>query len=531
MTEPNADVQPLDGLIDGYLNGRLDEAGTRELESRLLSNAEARRSFVRYVRLHTDLLFELRARAASDRVMDLIASDVPDAEPMASAAGAGRNSDRKRPIRRLVSFATGASILALAVLGSLKIFGERPSNEGETLAWLVNAQNCTWTDGVPPAELRAGRSLRIDRGLAEVRFRCGTSVVIEGPAHLDLISSRTISLRHGKLTARVPTEAIGFEVISPQGKIIDLGTEFGMSVGDNGVTDVYVFRGKVEAEPAGAEKSAKVSLSDRQAARIESGQVTTTNPDPARFVRAIVPAPASVVERRKHLTFDRGIDGSIRDRIGVGTGLTHRLPGTGELLAVNDEYLRLDTSKSRLELTATRSDLNTQYRLRGGEYLGVRLSDLGFTGHEDFEVSAVFPETPALDFIGQFGLYAGARSDQAIRGGVLKLKKEGAEVYTQFLVNNADGKDSDLYEVGLLSPGNDLRLTLRRISGKYTLSVENLSTGGASTLAIRHPDYLDLQPELYVGLFAAEPRSDVGRKLVVKEFQAAVWVAAPAADR
>jgi len=53
----------------------------------------------------------------------------------------------------------------------------------------------------------------------------------------------------------------------------------------------------------------------------------------------------------------------------------------------------------------------------------------------------VFPETPVLKFIGQFGLYAGARSNRAIRGGVLKLWKEGAEAYTQFLVNNPDGND------------------------------------------------------------------------------------------
>src|SRR5262249_61166923 len=101
----------------------------------------------------------------------------------------------------------------------------------------------------------------------------------------------------------------------------------------------------------------------------------------------------------------------------------------------------------------------------------------------------------------------------------------------QVLATNPDGKDADLYEGGLLRPGPDLRLTLRRAAGQYTLTVENLTAGGASTLAIRHPDYLDPERDLYVGLFAAEPRSDVGWKLVVKEFQATVWVAAPVADR
>lgn len=56
--------------------------------------------------------------------------------------------------------------------------------------------------------------------------------------------------------------------------------------------------------------------------------------------------------------------------------------------------------------------------------------------------------------------------------------------------------------------------------------MEDLTAGGASTLAIRHPDDLDPEADLYVGLFAAEPRSDVGRKLVVSELRATVWVPA-----
>src|SRR5262249_2542343 len=150
-------------------------------------------------------------------------------------------------------------------------------------------QNCTWTDGEPPGDLRPGRSVRVDRGLAELRFRCGTRMVIEGPAHIDLVSARSVRLQSGRLTARVPAEAIGFEVLSPQGKVIDLGTEFGVSVNANGVTDVYVFAGQVEAYPSDDSRAGKVSLTERQAARISAGQVTATDTDPRRFVRAIGP--------------------------------------------------------------------------------------------------------------------------------------------------------------------------------------------------------------------------------------------------
>src|SRR5207247_2439323 len=105
------------------------------------------------------------------------------------------------------------------------------------------------------------------------------------------------------------------------------GTEFGVSVGDNGVTDVYVFEGQVEAFSSADPRAAGVSLAERQAARIAAGQVTTTDPEPGRFVRAIV-APPVVAPRRINLTFDRPATGGLRDRSGTGTGLTHRLPGT-----------------------------------------------------------------------------------------------------------------------------------------------------------------------------------------------------------
>src|SRR6516225_6694482 len=72
----------LQELIDDYLNGLLDEARTRELEERLRADADARRYFVRYARLHTDLHLEARTRQASERALNLI-----DRMERAAAAG------------------------------------------------------------------------------------------------------------------------------------------------------------------------------------------------------------------------------------------------------------------------------------------------------------------------------------------------------------------------------------------------------------------------------------------------------------
>jgi hypothetical protein len=266
-----------------------------------------------------------------------------------------------------------------------------------------------------------------------------------------------------------------------------------------------------------------VSLLEHQAARMAAGQVTV-QPNRAaaagEFVRAIVP-PAVTVPRTLQLRFDRAVPGTIRDARGVGTGLSCRLPGTGTELGERDPNLRLDPAKSQLELTTTNSDLNTQYKLHHGEYLGVRLSELGFTGREDFAATVTMPSIPGLDMVGQFGLYAAAASDDSIRGGLIISKEPGQ--YAQFLVSNQQGSDNDPYKVGLLSTGTDLRFTLRRTSGKYSLSVENLTKGGTSTLTIPHPEFLDARPDLFVGLFGANTQSDLRKTLVIKDFQVTVW--------
>src|SRR5262249_42138579 len=154
---------------------------------------------------------------------------------------------------------------------------------------------------------------------------------------------------------------------------IDLGTEFGISVLDEGATDVYVFEGKVVARPTenGQAEVGAVSLIQNQAARMVAGQVTLQPRELAvgadQFVRAIIPPPV-ILPRTLRLAFDRALPGSIRDQNGLGTGLTQRLVGTGRALTENDPNLRLDIAKAQLELTTTNSDLNTGYQLHHGEY-------------------------------------------------------------------------------------------------------------------------------------------------------------------
>lgn len=526
MNEPEPIPDHMRDLIDDYLHGLLDEVGMDELAEGLRADSSAREFFVRYARLHTDLHIEMRARDAGERVLnhiDQIAKPLPGL-PSSPASLAWFTSRRGLAWKVLALAASLLLVLTAAWwLVDVVPFGVQPRNP-QAIAWLVNAQNCLWSDGEPAGNMQGGKVLTIEQGLAEIRFLSGAIVVLEGPASLELVSAGSARLLRGRLTARVPEIAHGFQIFSPRGRIVDLGTEFGIAVAADGTTDVYVFRGKVEAHPTkGDSPGQPVNLQEKQAASIGDAGVSLkeAQPQASQFVREITLPPIQT-ERKFVLDFQAPVQGTLHDAAGFGTGLTHRLPGTGRDLQAHDSNLRLDTKKGLLELTTTNSDINNQYQLHHGEYVGIQLSDLGFTGTEDFEVTVTIPEIPALEVYGQFGLFAGTSSDHNIRGGMLNSRRTETGLNTQFLVNNGDGLDSDLCKVGLLSPGADLRLTLRRIGGKYSLTVENLTTGSASTLTIRHPDFLDDERDLFVGLFGANAQSQIRKTLVFKAFSVVV---------
>ncbi|HEV3162445.1 MAG TPA: FecR domain-containing protein, partial [Isosphaeraceae bacterium] len=472
-------------MLDEYCNSLIDDDGLRRLEASLLASPEARREFVAYFQLHTELQFAVRARKAADAVMGQVTDD-GDSERRNGSLAELSSAERVRrfPVPRMrlsrwQALAAGVFITAVGFLigqagrsptkppraASQTPRGSQPLN----VAWLINAQDCQWAGDegdMPGRDMRAGKVLRLKRGLAEIEFERGARVILQGPAGLVLLSGNEARLLHGTITARVPREAIGFAVLSPGGKVVDLGTEFGLTVDEHGATDVRVFEGEVEAATlgVGATAGSSVTLHQDQSGQID-GRTVALRPADARsnagrFVRQIVPPPV-ITPKVVKLDFARPVPGTIQDVAGHGIGLTRRLPGTGLDLLERDENLRLNTQRGMLELRTTRSDLNTQSEIRTGEYLGVRLADLGFRGTEDFAISATIPDIPALEKTGQFGLYAGSRSDETIRGGLISGCEP--ERYELFLVNNDKGIDAPPYYIRLMNTrGDDLRLTLQR---------------------------------------------------------------------
>ncbi len=80
----------------------------------------------------------------------------------------------------------------------------------------------------------------------------------------------------------------------------------------------------------------------------------------------------------------------------------------------------------------------------------------------------------------------------------------------------------------MTNTGDNLRFTLQRDKGRYSLLAENMTSQSSSRLAIAHPAFLDPERDLYVGIFGANTQSDVRKTLKIKELGVTVLTEAPA---
>ncbi len=120
-----------------------------------------------------------------------------------------------------------------------------------SVARVVRSHKVIW------GEVGGGRSVGSDisltnmyelrSGLVEVEMtETGAMVIFEGPCKFKLLNNNAVKLTKGRLTAVVKNEkAKGFYVDTPQGRVVDLGTEFGVAVDSLGGTRSVVFTGEV----------------------------------------------------------------------------------------------------------------------------------------------------------------------------------------------------------------------------------------------------------------------------------------------
>jgi ferric-dicitrate binding protein FerR (iron transport regulator) len=247
MSEPLRDLDELRGLLDALCEETISPEQVARLEALVLRHPEAEAFYVQYMGLYADLARHFVAAPATTE--QSLLERLRGARPAPAAAG------RRR--RVFLWGAAGLAAVAAALLLALLPWRHHPGPAPQpepaeptdtSVAVLLQASGAVWDEPESPtrpgAPLPPG-TLRLKSGLAHIEFYSGATVILEGPAELELISPTEAFCVRGKLRATVPPTAQGFTVRSPRLDLVDRGTEFGMRV-DGGRTEVHVFQGKVE---------------------------------------------------------------------------------------------------------------------------------------------------------------------------------------------------------------------------------------------------------------------------------------------
>ena len=230
--------------IDGLLDGTIDEAAFNTLQDRMLERPELRTLVRRSLTLHHGLSEEADKFGEAtdswlatdqDKVVAMPTTRDWSVLPLAIAAG--------------LAFLLGVASMYFGqptevVDKRVEAEVEEPSAEG--FAVVGNLFDARWAkDG----EKRQGDSLsaevlKLDSGVAEVQFFSGATMVVQGPAEIELKSAWEAICHEGSVRMRVPPAARGFKLHGPATEIVDLGTEFGFEVRD-GKAQVEVLDGEI----------------------------------------------------------------------------------------------------------------------------------------------------------------------------------------------------------------------------------------------------------------------------------------------
>jgi len=251
----DSDSHELSRLIARLSDGQLTEAERERLNELLKSDPVAQEAYLDHMAMDACLEREFGA-----------AVPVP-----------GRPEVRPFWLTRKAWLSAAATVLVVAGACLFAIRGFRGDGAGVELAHLSETSNAVWAEGgFAPAMgdgIRRG-PLQLVSGTAQLIFANGVTLTMTGPTNLELQGPTRIFLHRGRIVPYVPPAGRGFTVLSPAGRVVDLGTEFSLDVEPSGVSKVHVIDGAVRVENDDGSPSTNltagyaVSLKQNSAARL-----------------------------------------------------------------------------------------------------------------------------------------------------------------------------------------------------------------------------------------------------------------------
>jgi hypothetical protein len=182
---------------------------------------------------------------------------------------------REKRKSALLSLAYAAA--AMVVLGLGLLFWKVGLNYRSPSPWIAleSSNDAAYAvvrgeqDAQAGDNLMPGDQITLKRGLLQFRFPSGVEAIIEGGCQLELISGNTVRMDGGMGWFRVPANARGFTVRTKLGRVVDLGTEFGIRFDNRSDLEVHVAKGLVKVAPA-LPGTVEIQVTEGKAMRFDS---------------------------------------------------------------------------------------------------------------------------------------------------------------------------------------------------------------------------------------------------------------------
>jgi len=270
MTHKNNNTN-LDNMLFLLLEGGLDEDGMQSIKTWLSSSPEAKKYYCEFINDYAAMKYHVNSMIDTDEEASSIASEL-DAEIWSSLAEYEKvapvievNRKQPPPQRELIQkvvyppretrpinkFSIIFLALNVAAILFLVFFLKfTPPQKTIEVATVSDSINAKWDDANASMRrgtrlITMGNKMLLREGLAELTFDNHTKAVIEAPAEFQILADDRIGMMYGKIYTTVPPNAVGFSVYTPNAKVIDMGTEFGVQVDFNGNTQLSVQKGKI----------------------------------------------------------------------------------------------------------------------------------------------------------------------------------------------------------------------------------------------------------------------------------------------
>lgn len=270
-------------LIALFAEDRLTDDQCSELRTRLHQTPELLRVIAQLTEIEEHILAILKEEHAADKAEWLkllseldkgsdqaVTVDLPESPVKKYAEpDPGSPEPDRRPtvivIPKLVFYGSIAAVILVSVGILWPIIQhnlsnpEPPAASGPTaesgptyleVATLVAEADALWEGAAHEMGLSRpvyNEEIRLVSGKARLRFANEAEIILQGPCVFKPISTHEMLLLEGTLVGRCETDmSKGFVVHTPQAKVVDLGTEFGVAI-LAGQTDVTIFKGRVAA--------------------------------------------------------------------------------------------------------------------------------------------------------------------------------------------------------------------------------------------------------------------------------------------